>query len=1150
LIKKDKIENISGEVLIGGVPEGYEGIILAQFIKSEKSVVFIARDDRRMAAVKIGLKFFAETVEVIEFPAWDCLPYDRVSPKNDIIASRIDTLTKLIDSEVIQPRIILTTVAALLQRVPAREIFRGSSLNFGTNDYASRDYLLQYLQKNSYARSDNVMEPGEYALRGGIVDLFPPGYEGPFRLDFFGDELDTIRTFDPFSQRTIGECEGFTIKPFNEIIVDEDSIGRFRKTYRAIFGAVSNEDSLYKAVSEGRTVTGVEHWLPLFHDKMETLFDYIPNAITVFDYQAEEAVNSRWDLINDCFNARTEMKARGISGYEITYNPLPVNHLYLPPSEFDASIRDRTKIRFQPFSAPETFPNTIDAGGRPAFDFADARALPDVNIFDALRNHLEDASRAGRMVVIGAVSESSAERLLGILKEHEIPVSTDIENPICLAVLELDSGFMSTGLELITEQDLLGNRLTSPKQRKIRKENFIADTSVLSSGDLVVHTDHGIGRFEELVTLDLTDSGALHDCLQLTYFGGDKLFLPVENVEIISRYGEGNEALRLDKLGGVAWQARKSELKKRIRDMADRLIAVAAARELKKGEIMIPQPSIYGEFCSGFPFTETEDQERAIGDVIDDLASGRPMDRLICGDVGFGKTEVALRAAFVAVMEGKQVAIIVPTTLLARQHFQTFQTRFANFPVKLGQLSRLVPRRESDDTKKGIGTGQIDIVIGTHALLSSEVVFDRLGLLIIDEEQRFGVLHKEKLKAIKSNVHVLTLTATPIPRTLQMALTGVRQLSLITTPPVDRLAVRTFVLPYDPVVVREAIQRETYRGGQIFYVCPRVSDLGHIEEDLKELVPNLRVAKAHGQMQASKLEDIMNAFYDAEFDLLLTTNIVESGLDLPRVNTIILHNSEMFGLSQLYQLRGRIGRSKQRGYAYFTISSNRPLTSSSMKRLEVMQSLDMLGAGFTLASHDLDIRGAGNLLGDEQSGHIKEVGVELYQQMLEEAVAESKTNSNIENKVADKWSPQIDMGIPVLIPGDYVSDLGVRLSLYRRIAALDTRVEIDAFADELIDRFGVFPDEVGNLLETVAIKQVCLAAGIEKVDAGEKGAVVSFRNNEFVNPSGLVEFINAHAGTVKLRSDHKLVFMRIWQDQEARLHGVGYLINAIYKIAI
>jgi transcription-repair coupling factor (superfamily II helicase) len=584
--------------------------------------------------------------------------------------------------------------------------------------------------------------------------------------------------------------------------------------------------------------------------------------------------------------------------------------------------------------------------------------------------------------------------------------------------------------------------------------------------------------------------------------------------------------------------------------MANQLISVAASRELKLGEIMEPQTAAFSEFCSGFQFTETEDQERAISDVIEDLASGRPMDRLICGDVGFGKTEVALRAAFIAVMEGKQVAVVVPTTLLSRQHSINFKARFADFPVKVRQLSRLIPKSEVQGTKLGIESGQIDIVIGTHALLSPTIKFDRLGLLIIDEEQHFGVIHKEYLKALKNNVHVLTLTATPIPRTLQMALTGVRQLSLITTPPIDRLAVRTFVLPYDPVVIREAINRERYRGGQIFYVCPRVSDLGHIEEELRELVPDLRIARAHGQMSPYKLEDIMNAFYEGNYDLLLATNIVESGLDLPNVNTIILHRSDMFGLSQLYQLRGRIGRAKVRGYAYFTISPKRALASSAMKRLEVMQSLDTLGAGFTLASHDLDIRGAGNLLGDEQSGHIKEVGVELYQQMLEEAVAESKSTGDIEDHFADKWTPQIDIGIPVLIPADYVSDLGVRLSLYRKIADLIDQNEIEAFGAEIIDRFGSIPEEVKNLLETVAIKRLCLLVGIEKLDAGSKGAVITFRNNEFNNPAGLVEFINSHAGTIKIRADHKLVFMRHWDDPSSRLEGVRYLIRELGNILI
>ncbi len=1153
MLNIQKILNNGNDKLIGGVPEGYDGVVLGQLVETGKTVLFVARDDRRMAAVQDSLRFFANSVEVIDFPAWDCLPYDRVSPKSDIVAARIDVLTKLVEAAPNQPRIILTTVAALLQRVPARRIFEGANRSFGKGGATSRDSLLEFLQLNGYGRSETVMEPGEYAIRGGIIDLFPPGFEEPLRLDFFGDDLDGIRTFEPFSQRTTGETQSFTLKPVNEISLDDEAISRFRTAYRALFGAVSSEDPLYEAISEGHTQAGMEHWLPLFHENLETLFDYLPDAVIAFDHQADEASEARWELIGECYEARADMKARGLAVSETTYNPLPVDRLYLTAKDFKAALKDRQRFSLQPFSAPESEGTSSDAGGKLGRDFADARALPDVNVYDALREHIQAESKAGRAVVIGAYSEGSAERLSGILKEHEITVSSDAEAPVRIAVLELEHGFTAPGLALITEQDILGDRLSSPQRRKIRPENFIAETSVLNAGDLVVHAEHGIGRYEELVTVDVARDvpgpAAPHDCLLLIYDGGDKLFLPVENIEVISRYGEGSEAIRLDKLGGVAWQARKSQLKKRIRDMADQLIAVAAARELKKGEVFERQSGVYEEFCSGFQFSETDDQDRAIVDVVKDLSSGRPMDRLICGDVGFGKTEVALRAAFVTALEGKQVAIIVPTTLLARQHYRVFEERFQDFPVQVRQLSRLVSKKDADATKDGLESGQVDIVIGTHALLAKSIKFDRLGLLIIDEEQHFGVAHKEQLKSMKNNVHVLTLTATPIPRTLQLALTGVRELSLITTPPVDRLAVRTFVLPYDPVVVREAIQRERYRGGQIFYVCPRVADLGHVEEELLELVPDLRIAMAHGQMSPGKLEDVMSAFYDGKYDLLLATNIVESGLDLPSVNTIILHRADMFGLAQLYQLRGRIGRSKVRGYAYLTLPPKRKLSAAAQKRLEVMQALDTLGAGFTLASHDLDIRGAGNLLGDEQSGHIKEVGIELYQQMLEEAVAEAKSAGDIEDEIAEKWSPQIDIGIPVLIPNEYVPDLGVRLSLYRRIADLTGRAEIDAFAAEMIDRFGSLPEEVENLLETVAIKRLCLVAGVEKVDAGPKGAVLTFRNNEFSNLEGLVEFITSQVGTSKLRPDHKLVFMRSWKDAHERLGGVQYLMKELADIA-
>jgi transcription-repair coupling factor (superfamily II helicase) len=632
----------------------------------------------------------------------------------------------------------------------------------------------------------------------------------------------------------------------------------------------------------------------------------------------------------------------------------------------------------------------------------------------------------------------------------------------------------------------------------------------------------------------------------LTYGGGDKLFLPVENIEVLSRYGSEQAGAQLDRLGGAAWQARKARMSQRIRDMADELIKVAAARALRPATRLLPGAGMFDEFCAGFPYVETEDQARAIEDTLEDLASGHPMDRLICGDVGFGKTEVALRAAFVAVMAGKQVAVVVPTTLLARQHYRTFSERFFNQPVRVEQLSRLVSAKRANSAKAGLADGTVDIVIGTHALLAKSISFRDLGLLVVDEEQHFGVAHKERLKKLKSDVHILTLTATPIPRTLQMALAGVRELSLMTTPPVDRLAVRTFILPDDPVVIREAIVREHYRGGQTFYVCPRIEDLEGMAERIRDLVPEVKLVVAHGRMAARALETAMTAFYDGTYDVLLSTHIIESGLDLPSVNTIIIHRADMFGLSQLYQLRGRVGRAKVRAYAYLTLPTKGILSTAAQRRLEVMQTLDSLGAGFSLASHDLDIRGAGNLLGEEQSGHIREVGLELYQKMLEEAVSEAR---GLDDDIHDDWTPQIGLGIPVLIPESYVADLGLRLALYRRLADLDNVLQIDAFAAEMIDRFGSLPGEVENLLQTVAIKKLCRLAGIDKVDAGPKGAVIGFHAERFSNPAGLVEFITAQVGTAKLRPDHKLVYRRDWDGPAERLTGVKHLMNALADIA-
>ncbi len=719
-------------------------------------------------------------------------------------------------------------------------------------------------------------------------------------------------------------------------------------------------------------------------------------------------------------------------------------------------------------------------------------------------------------------------------------------NVVSAVVLPLEEGIETDAFAVVTETDILGERLRRRARKRRRASDFISELSAISPGDLVVHVEHGIGRFEGLRTIEV--GGAPHDCLHLTYAAGDRLFLPVENIDLLTRYGGEEASAQLDRLGSGAWQAKKAKLKKRLKDMAEELIRIAAARQLLNAPVIAPPDGLYEEFCARFPHEETEDQLRAIEDVFMDLARGQPMDRLICGDVGFGKTEVALRAAFATVMSGHQVAVVVPTTLLARQHAQTFMERFAGYPVNIAHISRLTPRKEVSAIRQGLKDGTVDIVIGTHALLGRDVAFKDLGLLVIDEEQHFGVKHKERLKKLKTGVHVLTLTATPIPRTLQLALSGVRSLSVIATPPVDRLAVRTFLSPFDPVAIREYLLREHYRGGQSYYVVPRVADIEHVADFLREQAPEVKFAIAHGQMPATALDEVMTAFQEKQFDVLLATTIIESGLDIPNANTMIVHRADMFGLAQLYQLRGRIGRSKVRGWCLLTTDPKLPLTDSARKRLEVLQSLDSLGAGFQLASHDLDIRGAGNLLGEEQSGHIREVGFELYQQMLEEAVALQRgaDQFSVDNS---ELSPQINIGVAVLIPEHYVPQLDVRMGLYRRLASLEDMEALNAFAAELVDRFGPMPEEVRHLIDVVGMKLLAKQAHVASVDAGAKGAVLRFHNDTFPKPEKLMQWIAGLKGAVKLRPDMRLVARGNWVETPARISGVQRLLQALGRCA-
>ncbi len=1160
----DKFVSEDLPLTASGVPSGYDAMLLGTtceraYADGKRPLLHIARDDSRLADLKGAVKYFSPDLDVIDFPAWDCLPYDRVSPQPDIVSRRMAALSRLSVKNLRAPRLVLTTVNAILQRVAPMKAVKEATFHAEPGDTVDMAALTDFLSSNGYNRSSQVMEPGEFAIRGGLIDIFPPGYKEPIRLDFFGDELDTIRRFDPLDQRTTGKTKLLHLKPASEFSLSEDGITRFRKNYVSTFGPAKGEDLLYEAISEGRKHQGAEHWLPFFHEGMETLFDYVNNPVLSLDHQADEAAGERFTALNDYFGAREEaweIQQKNKDTSTPPYKPIPVISLYLGEDEWKDTLEELNVRRLSPFTEPERV-DVLDYSAKAGRNFGPERNNKEVNVYDAVRDHVVALRKEGKRVAFACYSAGSADRMKTVLEDHDLSpvgiadswqdIRTANKQGIAVTVLPLDSGFETDELALISEQDVLGDRLVRKSRKSKRADNFLKEASALNAGDLVVHVSHGIGKFIGLETVQV--SGAQHDCLLLSYHGGDKLYVPVENIEILSRFGSEDSGGQLDKLGGVAWQARKAKMKERIRLAAEQLIKLAAVREMREGQ-RIPTPEgIYEEFCSRFPYTETDDQLRAIGDVAADLASGRPMDRLICGDVGFGKTEVALRAAFLAVMAGHQVAIVSPTTLLTRQHFLNFTERFKGLPIRIGQLSRLVSAKNTKATKEEMRNGTLDIVVGTHALLAKGVEFRDLGLLIVDEEQHFGVGHKEKLKELKANVHVLTLTATPIPRTLQMAMSGIRDLSIIATPPVDRLAVRTFVTPFDQVVIREALLREHYRGGQSFYVCPRITDLEEIAQFLRDYVPEIKFIIAHGQMTPSTMEDVMTAFYEGRYDVLLSTTIIESGIDIPTANTMVVHRADMFGLAQLYQLRGRVGRSKTRAYAYLTTKAGRKLTDSADKRLQVLSTLDTLGAGFTIASHDMDIRGAGNLLGDQQSGHVKEVGVELYQKMLEEAVAEARAGGSEEFEDTE-WSPTINLGATVMIPESYVPDLTQRMALYRRLADLDTREDIDAYCAELIDRFGALPNEVKQLAHIMIIKGHSKRAGIEKLEAGPKGVVLSFRDDKFANPAGLIEFISGTGNTSKVRPDHKLVYYSKMDKIGLRLKTVSALTKKLAQIAV
>jgi transcription-repair coupling factor (superfamily II helicase) len=1143
ILSREFYSDISKINDLGEVPEGSEPLLINEISEnSNNNILIIARDLKRYQQLKDGLEFFLNK-DILFYPQWDCVPYDRISPNKLITSKRLETLSRL-SNEKDKSKIILTTIQASCQRTLSLDEVKNKFISLKPGEVIDINNLVNFFVSNGYEKTPTVREHGEFSVRGGIIDFYSP-LNKPIRLDLFGNTIDSIKSFDLITQRSLELLKEIFVYPASEIILNDKTIENFRINFNKKFGSQKEKVKIYDSISEGISYPGMEHWLPFFYNQTGSIFDYIDKPIILLDHLYDSSLEDFLETVNDHFQSRKDYDDNKLSKVENKYFSIEPSNLYQNKEEYNKNLRSRNCIRISPFKKPDA----INLNGKASSKYSNIKSnRSDSSSYENLKSDILDFTKKNKKIIIACSSLGSSERVSKILinngilsnfKNLESFKNIDQKN-IYLTVLNLNSGFHFDDYIFISEQDIFGEKFYRP--RIIRKaENFIREISSVMPGDAVVHVDHGIGRFENLSTLEINN--AKHECLLIKYANDDKLYLPVENIEVLSRYGSDISDEMLDKLGGISWTTRKENLKKKIKFLAEELISVAAKRQLSKAEMFNVPEDFYEEFCSRFSFEETNDQLNAINDVLNDLEKGLPMDRLICGDVGFGKTEIALRASFLAAMSGKQVSILAPTTLLARQHYETFKERFKGFPINVFELSRLTPKKDS--VIKSINSGSCDIVIGTHSLLGEKINFSDLGLLIIDEEQHFGVKHKEKIKKLRDNVHVLTLTATPIPRTLQLAMTGVRDLSIIASPPIDRRAIETYVFPNDPLVVKEALLRERHRGGQSFYVVPRISDIEDIEEYFKEFIPEINYITVHGQMPSKQIEDRINDFYMGSYDVLISTTIIESGLDIPNANTLIIHRSDMFGLSQLYQIRGRVGRSKVKAYAYLTYKEHKKLGKNALKRLEVLQSLDSLGAGFNLASYDLEIRGSGNLLGEEQSGQIKEVGIELYQNMLEETIDELKNTT--QKSKNNQWSPKISLPLSILIPEDYISDLTIRMEIYKRLSSIILEEEIDEIAAELIDRFGSLPQEVETLIDTIGLKNLCKKTNIEKIDCGNNGFLISFKNNTFSNPAELIKYINNKKNYISIRPDQRL-FVKFNEQKENLIDYIKSIVNDFLKM--
>lgn len=1126
--------------ILGNVLPGADALAISEIAEQNKNLTVVVTPDTRSAVRLSRVLSELSNQDVCLFPDWETLPYDTFSPHQEIISSRLSALFHLQNAK---KGIFLLPISTLMQRLCPPQYLQHNVLLIKKGDRLVIDKMRLQLEAAGYRAVEQVLEHGEYAVRGALLDLFPMGSAVPFRLDFFDDEIDSIRTFDVDTQRTLDEISSINLLPAHEFPTDDKGIEFFRAQFRETFGEIRRDpEHIYQQISKGTLISGIEYWQPLFFAEMATLFDYLPEQTLFVDMENNETQGERFYQ-----DAKQRYEQRKMDPMRPLLSP---EKLWLNVDEVNRRLKSYPRITFK----AEKVRSSVRQKNLPV------ATLPEVTIqsqqkepLGQLRQFIEHFK--GNLL-FSVETEGRRETLLDLLsalklKPKQIQSLEQIENEkFSLLVSSLEQGFIieqSLPVAIIGEANLLGERIqqrSRDKRKTINPDTLVRNLAELKIGQPVVHLDHGVGRYGGLVTLDT--GGIKAEYLLLNYANESKLYVPVTSLHLISRYvGGSDESAPLHKLGNEAWAKSRQKAAEKIRDVAAELLDVYAQREAKKGFAFKYDREEFQQFAATFPFEETYDQEMAINAVISDMCQPKAMDRLVCGDVGFGKTEVAMRAAFLAVMNHKQVAVLVPTTLLAQQHYENFKDRFANLPVNVEVLSRFKTAKEQKQILENLAEGKVDILIGTHKLIQSDVKFNDLGLLIIDEEHRFGVGQKEKIKQLRANIDILTLTATPIPRTLNMAMNGIRDLSIISTPPARRLSIKTFVRQNDDLVVREAILREILRGGQVYYLHNDVASIENTAEKLTALVPEARVIVGHGQMRERELERVMSDFYHQRYNVLVCSTIIETGIDVPTANTIIIERADHFGLAQLHQLRGRVGRSHHQAYAYLLTPPPKMMTKDAERRLDALENLDNLGAGFILATHDLEIRGAGELLGNEQSGQIESIGFSLYMELLDSAVKALKEGREPSLEELTQQQADIELRVPALLPDDYLGDVNMRLSFYKRIAAAESKAELDELKVELIDRFGLLPDATKNLLQITELRLLVEPLNVVRIDAGTQGGFIEFSAKAQVNPDKFIQLIQKEPIVYRFDGPLKFKFMKDLSDNKVRLEFVVDLLRTI-----